>query len=284
MNSPLVTVICICYNQSRFVEEALDSIVSQTYKSIELIVIDDGSTDGSVKVIKNWISIHPETTLLINATNLGYCKTFNKAFGISTGSYCIDLAADDILLPNRVEDGLKSLSEAGNEYGVTFSDAEHVDEQGNFIRLHSQKYPHNTIPSGDIYCSMIDRYFICSPTMMFRREVVDALNGYDESLAFEDFDFWIRASRTFKFIYSPKVLLKKRSVFNSMSKNQFNRSGAQRWSTFKVCEKIKKLNKTPDEVDALKRRLKYELKLSLRMVDLKLASAFFKLLRELKQS
>ena len=144
MNSPLVTVICICYNQSRFVEEALDSIVSQTYKSIELIVIDDGSTDGSVKVIKNWISIHPETTLLINATNLGYCKTFNKAFGISTGSYCIDLAADDILLPNRVEDGLKSLSEAGNEYGVTFSDAEHVDEQGNFIRLHSQKYPHNT--------------------------------------------------------------------------------------------------------------------------------------------
>jgi glycosyltransferase involved in cell wall biosynthesis len=279
MNSPVVTIICICYNQSKFVEEALDSVVNQTYSPIELIVIDDGSTDGSVKVIKNWISKHTETTLLINATNLGYCKTFNKAFGISTGSFCIDLAADDFLLPNRVKEGLKSLNEAGKDYGVTFSDAEHVDEQGNFLRLHSKKYPHKTIPSGDIYCSVIDRYFICSPTMMFRREVVEYLNGYDESLAFEDFDVWVRASRKFKFIYSPTVLLKKRSVINSMSKNQFKRSGAQRWSTYKVCEKIKQLNRTPEEGAALKRRLIYELKLSLRMVDLKLASAYFKLLR-----
>lgn len=281
MNSPVVTVVCVCYNQATFVEEALDSVISQTYKSIELIVIDDGSTDGSVKVIKNWISKHPETTLLVNATNLGYCKTFNKAFGISTGSYCIDLAADDILLPNRVEVGINVLTEVGAEYGVTFSDAEHVDEKGNFIRLHSDKHPHKTIPSGDIYCSVIDRYFICSPTMMFRREVVEDLNGYDESLAFEDFDFWIRAARKFKFIYSPHVLLKKRSVANSMSGSQFKRSSAQRWSTFRVCEKIKALNKTPEENAALKRRLKYELKLSLRMVDLKLAGAYFRLLRTL---
>ncbi len=278
MNSPVVTIICVCYNQARFVVEALDSAINQTYKPIELIVIDDGSTDGSVKVIKHWISKHPETTLLINATNLGYCKTFNKAFGISTGSYCIDLAADDILLPNRVEEGLKSLTDAGTDYGVTFSDAEHVDEQGNHVRFHSDKHPHDSIPSGDIYCSVIDRYFICSPTMVFRREVVEYLNGYDESLAFEDFDFWVRASRKFRFIYSPTVLLKKRSVPDSMSKSQFKRSGAQRWSTFKVCQKIKELNKTPEEVAALKRRLMYELKLSLRMVDLRLAGAYFKLL------
>lgn len=284
MNSPIVTIICVCYNQAKFVEEALDSAVSQTYKSIELIVIDDGSTDGSVKVIKNWISKHPETTLLINTTNLGYCKTFNKAFGISTGSYFIDLAADDILLPNRVEEGLKALTDAGRDYGVTFSDAEHVDERGNFLWLHSRKYPHITIPSGDIYCSVIDRYFICSPTMMFSREVVEYLNGYDDTLAFEDFDFWVRASRKFKFVYSPKVLLKKRSVPKSMSKTQFRRSSDQRWSTFRVCEKIKTLNKTPEEHAALKRRLRYEIKLSLRMVDLKLAGAYFRLLREIKQS
>ncbi|MBL7871008.1 MAG: glycosyltransferase [Cyclobacteriaceae bacterium] len=284
MNSPVVTIICICYNQAKFVEQALDSVIGQTYKSIELLVIDDGSTDGSVKIIKNWISKHPETTLLMNPTNVGYCKTFNKAFGISTGSYCIDLAADDILLPGRVQEGLKSLTEAGTEYGVTFSDAEHVDERGNLIRLHSHKYPHKTIPNGDIYCSVIDRYFICSPTMMFRREVVEYLNGYDESLAFEDFDFWVRASRKFKFIYSPAVLLKKRSVSDSMSKSQFKRSGAQRWSTYKVCEKIKELNRVPEENDALKRRLRYELKLSLRMIDLKLAGAYLRLLLELKQS
>ena len=64
MSAPLVTVICICYNHARFVKEALDSVVNQTYGNIELIVIDDGSTDGSGKVIKQWIASHPKTTLL----------------------------------------------------------------------------------------------------------------------------------------------------------------------------------------------------------------------------
>jgi glycosyltransferase involved in cell wall biosynthesis len=248
---------------------------------IELIVIDDGSTDGSPKIIKRWIANHPETTLLINAINLGYCKTFNKAYKISKGEYVIDLAADDILLPNRVEVGIKVFMKAGQDYGVTFSDAEHVEEQGTLLRLHSDKYPHHTIPSGDIYKDVIDRYFICSPTMMFRRSVIDHLSGYDELLAFEDFDFWIRASRKFKFIYTPEVLLKKRSVSNSMSKNQFKKSSTQRWSTLRVCQKIKELNVTNEETDALKQRVRYEIKLSLRLLDVRLGVAYFKLLQSL---
>jgi glycosyltransferase involved in cell wall biosynthesis len=281
MSTPLVTIICVCYNQARFVEAALDSVINQTYNDIELIVIDDGSTDGSPKIIKRWIANHPETTLLINATNLGYCKTFNKAYKISKGEYVIDLAADDILLPNRVEVGIKVFMKAGQDYGVTFSDAEHVEEQGTLLRLHSDKYPHHTIPSGDIYKDVIDRYFICSPTMMFRRSVIDHLSGYDELLAFEDFDFWIRASRKFKFIYTPEVLLKKRSVSNSMSKNQFKKSSTQRWSTLRVCQKIKELNVTNEETDALKQRVRYEIKLSLRLLDVRLGVAYFKLLQSL---
>ncbi len=281
MNAPLVTVICICYNQARFIVQALDSVIAQTYNNIELIVIDDGSNDGSAKVIKRWIANHPNTTLLINATNLGYCKTFNKAFAISKGSFCIDLAADDVLCSDRVETGVKTLTDAGPDYGVTFSDAEHVDEEGNFLRIHSNKHPHNTIPSGDVYKDVIDRYFICSPTMMFRREVVERLNGYDENLAYEDFDFWVRAARRFKFIYSPLALVKKRSVANSMSKNQFTRSGDQRWSTLLVCEKIKKLNQTPEEEQALKRRVWYELKVSLKLLDFRLGFEYMKLIRTL---
>ncbi len=281
MNNPLVTIICICYNHARFVEQALDSVFAQTYDNLELIVIDDGSSDGSTKLIKRWIASHPNTTLLINAKNLGYCKTFNKAFAISKGSFCIDLAADDILLSHRVEAGVKALTDAGAEYGVTFSDAEHVDEHGKYLRLHSEKHPHSSITSGDVYKDVIDRYFICSPTMMFRREVVERLNGYDETLAYEDFDFWVRAARTFKFIYSPQVLVKKRSVANSMSKNQFTRAGDQRWSTLRVCEKIRDLNRTPEEGKALKRRVWYELKVSLKLLDLRLGVEYIKLLRTL---
>jgi len=281
MNTPLVTVICICYNHAQYVIEALNSVAGQTYNNIELIVIDDGSTDGSGKVIKQWIANHPSTTMILNARNLGYCKSFNKAYSISKGAFYIDLAADDILLANRIELGLKALIDAGPAYGVNFSDAEHVNDQGNFIRLHSEKYPHRTIPSGDVYRHIIERYFICSPTMMFKREVIEQLNGYDETLAYEDFDFWVRASRRTKFIYTPQVLLKKRDLPSSMSKNQFNRSSIQRLSTFLVCKKIKELNETPDEIKALKRRVMYELKVSLKLRDFKMGLAYLRLLTSL---
>ncbi len=276
---PLVTVICVCYNHAHYVCEALDSVANQTYSNIELIVIDDGSTDGSGKVIKRWMVNHPEATLILNGKNLGYCKTFNKAYRLSKGELLIDLSADDVLMPDRVEEGVKLFANAGDDVGVIFSDAQYIDEQGNPLRLHSDKFPHKIIPQGDLYKEVIQRYFICSPTMMVRRSVLDALQGYDESLAFEDFDFWIRASRNFKFLYSPAVLVKKREVSTSMSNKQFERASPQRWSTLEVCRKIMKLNKTHDENKALKQRLIYEIGVSLRSFDFTLAYSFWKLLR-----
>ena len=281
MTTPLVTVICVCYNQARFVMEALDSVVNQTYSNIELIVIDDGSVDGSGKVIKQWMGHHAQATLIMNGKNIGYCKTFNKAYKISKGEFIIDLSADDVLLPNRVEEGVSQLKRAGESFGVAFSDAQYINEAGNPIKLHSEKYLHATIPSGDVYRDLIERYFICSPTMMFRKAMLDSLGGYDESLAFEDFDLWIRASRNFKFIYSPTVLVKKREVMSSMSAKQFERANPQRWSTLEVCKKIKLLNRNRKEADALRRRLRYEIRVSLRSLDFRMAFAFWKLLRSI---
>ena len=281
MTTPLVTVICVCYNHARFVTDALDSVVNQTYLNLELIVVDDGSTDGSGKVIKKWMAAHQDATLIMNGKNVGYCKTFNKAFQISKGQFYIDLSADDVLMPGRIEEGVSLLEKSGADFGITFSDAQYIDEQGKPIRLHSEKYPHTTIPNGDIYKEVIQRYFICSPTMMFRRSVLDSLQGYDELLAFEDFDFWIRASRNFKFIYSPEVLVKKRVVLTSMSTKQFERSDPQRWSTLEVCKKIKLLNRNEEELHALRTRIGYELRVSLKSFDLKLAHSFWKLLRSI---
>ncbi|MBX2901252.1 MAG: glycosyltransferase [Cyclobacteriaceae bacterium] len=270
MEGPLVSVICVCCNQARFVTEALDSVIAQTYKPIELIVIDDGSTDGSPKVIKQWIAAHPETVLLLNGTNLGYCKTFNKAAALAKGKYLIDLAADDVLLPERVKVGVQVL-ESHPRAGVTFSDAAHCDESGVKISLHSDRFPHATIPSGDIYKNLIERFFICSPTMMFAQAVFKELGGYDETLAYEDFDFWIRSARMCEYVYSPHVLVKKRKVVNSLSAAQFQLRSLHSRSTFKVCEKIRKLNRTPEERRALQRRIRYEFFLNFRLLNLAVA-------------
>lgn len=274
MTNPLVTIICVCYNQARFVTEALDSVVAQTYQHIELIVIDDGSSDGSSKVIKQWIAAHPETVMLLNGANIGYCKTFNKAAALAKGKYLIDLAADDILLPNRVEVGVKAL-ESTPLAGVTFSDAEHVDEAGIKISLHSDRFPHAIILSGDIYEKLIARFFICSPTMMFSRAMFNELGGYDETLMYEDFDFWIRSSRKYHYIYTPEVLVKKRKVAGSLFAKQFKVRSDHSLTTLRVCKKILQLNERESERQALNSRLWYEIRVNLRLLNFKIATDFF---------
>jgi len=276
MTNPLVTIICVCYNQARFVTEALDSVAAQTYQPIELIVIDDGSTDGCKEVIEKWIVNRPDTVLLLNRANIGYCKTFNKAAAVAKGKYLIDLSADDWLLPERVAVGVQAL-ESNPQAGVTFSDAEHVNESGTKINLHSDRFPHQTIPSGDVYQEVIKRFFICSPTMMFSRAMFEELGGYDETLDYEDFDFWLRSSRKYHYAYTPFVLVKKRKVYGSLSDVQFRLRSVHSTTTLRVCEKIFKLNKTEAERKALSARLRYEIFLNLRMLNFKIAHSFFKL-------
>ena len=277
MSRPVVTVICLCYNHEKFVEEAIRSVWLQTFSSIQLIIVDDASLDNSVSIIKRLIEDKPEVIFIANDKNLGSCQSFNIALRHAIGDYIIDLAADDVLMPSRVMIGLETLEKAGSDFGVQFSDAEIISETGNHLYYHSEKFPHHTIPQGDIYKNLIDRYFICSPTMMFKREALTYMGGYDEALAYEDFDLWIRSSRKFKYCYSSNVLVKRRLVSSSMSRQQFIKASKQRWSTLVVCRKIKVLNKNFEEDKALQHRLRYELFLSLKMMDIRLALEFLKL-------
>src|SRR5688500_18926459 len=120
---PLVSVICVSYNHARFVVEALDSVKSRTYLNIELIIVDDGSQDGSSRISQEWLKKYPQTVFLDLKQNIGYTKAFNKAFKLAKGEFYIDLAADDVLLPNRIEKGVQGFLEKGDRYAIQFSDA-----------------------------------------------------------------------------------------------------------------------------------------------------------------
>jgi glycosyltransferase involved in cell wall biosynthesis len=278
VNSPLVTVLCLCYNHARFVAEAIDSVFAQTYQPIQLIVVDDGSADNSPQVIDQTLRNRPDVLFLKHSQNQGYCASLNEALRHAKGEFIIDLAADDVLHPQRVESGVAELNRCGERYGVSFSDAILINESGEFIGLHSANFPHASIPTGDVYADLINRYFICPPTMMFRRSVIERMGGYDESLAFEDFDFLIRASRNSYFTYSRQPLVKRRLVKNSMAAQQFKRNSPQRWSTYQVCLKIRGLNRSRIENQALKKRLLYETRVSCRLLEFRLATKFLVLL------
>lgn len=283
MKGPLVSVICICFNHERFVQEALLSVFNQTYPHIELIVVDDASADNSVSVIKEVLRLHPEVKTIFLSVNQGNCKAFNQALKVCKGEYIIDLAADDVLLPRRIEAGINVLEKAGTDYGMNFSDAIWMSEEGVQQYLHSDRFPHISVPQGDVYETLIERYFICPPTMMFTRALIEKLDGYDESLMYEDFDLQIRGARYFKFCYTQEVLVKKRIVAGSMSQKQFTRKDRQRYSTFSVCEKILMLNKNEREQRALHKRIAYEIKQCFKLLDFHLAWKYIGLYKKSKR-
>jgi hypothetical protein len=177
-------------------------------------------------------------------------------------------------MPKRIEIGVTELLKRGNRYGVHFSDAAIINAVGKTLRLHSEKFPHTTIPQGDVYEHIIKRYFICPPTVMVTREVMHNLHGYDESLSYEDFDFWIRSSRAFQYVYSPEVLVKRRITDNALSNKQFKFFNEHSQTTYRVCEKILILNNTKAEQQALSKRILYEMRLNLRLLNWRIAANY----------
>ena len=282
---PLVSVVCLSYNHQRFVREAVESVLGQTYGNIQLILVDDASTDASQRVISDLIVEYPDIEHVLLSENVGNTKAFNMGLSLCRGDFIIDLAADDVMMPDRIEKGVTQLIQAGNEYGVNFTNAELIDEAGRHLRyfypvdatLTALKPPKD----GDVYADLIGRYFINSITMLSRREVFDALNGYDETLAYEDFDFWIRSARKFKYLYTDKPLVKYRQVSHSMSSRQYAFRSRQMESTYRVCMKIQELNEHAHEKKALQRRIYYEMKQAVRYGNVKLFVQYLTLLRSL---
>ena len=280
MPQPLVTIICLCYNHERFLKEALDSVLAQTYQNMELIVVDDMSTDNSAAIIQEYTRKYPQINYISTGKNLGNTKAFNMGWRASKGKFVIDFATDDVLLPERVEKQVNQFQKVSSNYGVVYSDANYINDCSEHLYCHSQKF--KAAPDGDVFSEVIGRYFICPPTMMMRREVLEELGGYDETLAYEDFDFWVRSARNWNYSYLPEVTTKRRLHEHSLSQKLYSSEGRMLLSTIKVCEKAVALVETPSEKNALIKRLKYEIRHAYLTNHFTETAQFLKLLNNLK--
>lgn len=263
---PLVSVICVCFNQYRFIEKAIESIEAQSYPNIEIIIVDDGSSDKSPEVIKKITSENKNLKLVLLDQNKGNCTAFNRGFEISNGDYIIDLAADDELLPERVEEGVLYFQNCSSNIGINFTDVVYIDEDSNELYNHYKRNSSGQIiqkvPSGYIYPDLLERYFISTPSMMMKREVLEDIGGYDENLSYEDFDFWIRTAKKFNYGFIDKILVRKRKVKGSSSTKQYEKNSRHLITTYRVCLKAEKINENKVDQSALLKRLKYEIKKS----------------------
>lgn len=284
-NLPLVTVICISYNHEAYVIEALNSVMNQTYSNIELVIADDFSTDNSRTVIENWVKNNPQICFLPNEKNIGNTKTFNEALKKSKGTFILDLAADDILEKNCIETLLSPFTKNG-AIGISYANTLLVSESNEPIATTyaSKEYPNNkNIPeSGDIYKQIIGQKFeLNSVASLVKREVFEKLNAYDESLYYEDLDLWIRASRTYHFAYTDKVVVRKRVLENSLGNHfykPFNKKAKKlNHSTYQIINKAVHLNKTLAEDKSLLKRVHYEMDKCLKTCNLFLFLKYIKI-------
>lgn len=257
---PLVSIVLTAYNQERFVEESLKSVIAQTYPNIQLVVIDNASTDGTANVIESFLKNHEEVLLIKNVFNKGLCKAFNQGLALANGKYMIDLSGDDVMLPERIERQVAAFENCSEDYGVVFTNAKYIDVKGKDVRNHYQVNDQGKavgkVPSGDVYKRVLEKYFICTPTMMMRTDMLRKLGGYDEDLNFEDFDLWVRSSVKYKYFYLDEILTAKRNTPCSLSARVYKKGSGILDSCYKVCNKAYDLNRDQEEFDLLANRIR----------------------------
>ena len=162
--SPLVSVICLCYNHEQFVREALESVIRQTYSNVQIIVVDDFSSDESRIIIERFTQQNSNIIYLPLPKNVGNCAAFNRGLELAKGEFVIDFSTDDVLLPDRIEKQVSHFLKLDSSFGVVFTDAEYIDSSGRKLRTHFdhlfKKRLIQKIPEGWIFRDVLKTYFI----------------------------------------------------------------------------------------------------------------------------
>ena len=185
----LVSVVIPCYNQARFLGEAIESVLSQSYPHFEVVVIDDGSTDNTSEVASRYPGVR-----CIRQENRGLAGARNEGIRRTNGDYLVFLDADDRLLPGALEVGLREL-EAHPECAFVSGHCRFIGVDGNPLPT-----PDPTPVDGDYYTALLRTCYVWTPAVvMYRRTYLEYARGFDTSVSpSADYDLYLRLSRQYQ--------------------------------------------------------------------------------------
>ena len=193
---PLVTIVTPSYEQARFLEETILSVLNQDYPKIEYIIIDGGSQDGSVDIIRKYEN---RLAFWVSEPDRGQADAINKGWERATGEYIGWLNSDDLLLPGAISEAVDFLDKNPN-VGFVFGDLLIVDSERKVI-------DHQCYKDFNIYDIIRTAGFISQPGNLFRRSLYENIGPLDVTLHFQlDLDYWIRAGLACKVGYIRKNL------------------------------------------------------------------------------
>lgn len=200
-NNPLVSVVMATYNMAAYLPLAIQSVLTQTYQNIELLVVDDGSTDDTRVVLKPYLE-HPRIRYL-SQENKGQAAAKNHGVQKSSGQYIAFLDADDMWMPDKLDLQVPVFSRS-ETLGVVYARHLYIDETGRELG----------IAQGKLFCGRVTgplliANFIPFGTSVVKRECFVRLGGFKENIRMGiDYDLWLRFSTQYEFDYVDRPLLR----------------------------------------------------------------------------
>ena len=198
---PRISVIVPSYSHERCVAESIQSVLDQTYEDFEIIITDDGSTDGTVREIRKFRDTRIKRFCF--EKNQGACVAANNCLKEASGEYIAMLSSDDAFLPDKLEKQVTFL-DRHPETAAVFGYAEMIDEDGNKFTDETHFY-YNIFNQPNRNRHEWLHYFfykqncLCHPSVLIRKKCYEDIGSYDERLAqLPDFDFWVRLSLKYK--------------------------------------------------------------------------------------
>jgi glycosyltransferase involved in cell wall biosynthesis len=223
--SPSISVIVPVYNaersDARYLFEALESVASQTYRDFEVVVVDDGSADGSAQIVEQFIAGHPELTMtLLRKANGGQSSARNMGVEHAKGPWLAFLDQDDIWLPERLQVAIPFLTE---DIDLVYTDADTMDENGEVLvhGMHSRVGAGGKHPKRSVEDCIYGDCFVTPGVMTMRKDFFQRLGGFDERLSgYEDDDLFVRAAATGRIDYVPISTLRWRFYSENFSRSR----------------------------------------------------------------
>jgi glycosyltransferase involved in cell wall biosynthesis len=214
---PRVSVITPTFNCANFIGAAIESVLTQTYGDLEMIVVDDGSTDGTAELMERWRG----DVRYFSRPKMGVSAARNFAISVAQGEFLAYLDADDIWLPYRLAAGI-AVMDAHPECGIVHGDVIVIDDDDHVISEMWHRESGVRPPRGACVSDLVRGNNVQVPTVLERRSCYDATNGFDQRFSrAEDYLHWFQvALKGYEFFYIDEPLAKYRRRTGSASRNQ----------------------------------------------------------------
>ncbi len=220
---PKVSVIIPAYNAQKYLAETIDSVMAQTFSDFELIVVDDGSKDKTVSIIRQYQAKYPEKIRLIQKENGGPASARNAGIRVANGEYIAFNDADDLWLPEKLEKQVAYFDAQLPEVGLVYTDARKFDHDGLWTL--PKRFNHKFV-EGMIYKDLLKDNMVPNQSVLVRKKCFEDVGLFDESpevFTSEDYDMWLRIALKYEINYLDEILSLYREHIQGINKN-FERS------------------------------------------------------------